>query len=103
MVSQVYYIIRSRADGTYLVARPKSTDNPDRPLPPGFLLLFREDYDALSYLNTHAGEMRDRFAVESVPATQIEGLLNRWNFDGIGFVEDPLLPRVSFLKQDRWE
>lgn len=100
MLSQVYYLIRSKLDGSYLVAHPtKSGSDPEesRSQATGFLLMFREHYDALSYLNTHGSGMADRFAVESVPATQIEHLLDRWGFAGVGLVQDALLPKVEFL------
>ncbi|MEB3180389.1 MAG: hypothetical protein VKL59_15360 [Nostocaceae cyanobacterium] len=92
MLSQVYYLIRSTSDGSYLVARPKSQ-------PAGYLLLFREHFDALSYLNTHGADVANRFAVESLPSTQLGGLLKRWSFQGVGIVQDPLLPKIEFLEQ----
>jgi hypothetical protein len=92
MFSQVFYIVRSKANGDYLTARPNAEAN-------GYLLLFREDFDALSYLNTHAGEVANRFAVESVPGSQLGGLLKRWGFSGVGVVCDPLLPNIEFLEQ----
>ncbi|MBD2462087.1 hypothetical protein H6G89_13615 [Oscillatoria sp. FACHB-1407] len=98
MLSQIFYFVRSKQDGQYLVARPRTTtsSNPDNPTT-GYVLLFREHSDALSYLNTHGSGVSDRFAVESIPSTQLKGMLQRWGFDGIGLVEDPLLPRVEFL------
>ena len=99
MFSEAYYLIRSRADGSYLVAHPHAGGdaNADQKASPSFLLLFREHFDALSYLNTHASEVADRFSVESIPGTQIDPLLKRWSFTGIGVVQDPLIPRVEFL------
>ncbi len=47
MFSEFYYLVRSQVDGRYLIAHP----NPETS---GYLLLFRENFDALSYLNTHA-------------------------------------------------
>lgn len=91
MLAPLYYLIRSRVDGTYLVAHPQP-DAPSR-----FLLLFPEHADALSYLNTHGSGMADRFAVESIPSSQVGGLLQRWGFEGIGVVQDPLVPRIEFL------
>ncbi|UKO99421.1 hypothetical protein [Nostoc sp. UHCC 0870] len=91
MLSEVYYILRSKADGRYLTARP----NEDASV---YLLLFRENFDALSYLNTHAPDVANRFAVESLPGTQLGSLLKRWGFTGMGIVTDPLLPKVDFLK-----
>lgn len=100
MFSQVYYLIRSKQDGSYLVARP--TRHPSEAPPAtetGYLLMFREHFEALSYLNTHAVGVTDRFSVESVPGQQLESLLNRWGFQGLGLVTDPLLPRVDFLSR----
>lgn len=91
MFSEIYYIVRSQADGRYLLAHP----NPETA---GYLLLFRENFDALSYLNTHAGELANRFAVESIPGTQLGNLLKRWGFSGVGVVTDPLLPKVEFMQ-----
>ncbi|MEA5580912.1 hypothetical protein VB620_06110 [Nodularia harveyana UHCC-0300] len=91
MFSETYYIVRSQADGRYLLAHPNSDTS-------GYLLLFRENFDALSYLNTHAGELANRFAVESIPGTQLGNLLSRWGFSGVGVVTDPLLPKVEFMQ-----
>lgn len=96
MYSQVYYLLRSKQDGRHLAARPEG-QAPNKT----FLLVFGADYDALSYLSTHAPEMRDRFSVESVPAYQLKSLLDRWGFTGIGMVSDPLPPTVEFLRRDR--
>jgi hypothetical protein len=102
MFSQIHYLVRSRTDGQYLVARPRQvSESGDRQPPPGYLLLFKEQSDALSYLNTHGAEVADRFAVESIPGSQLGALLSRWGFQGVGIVEDPLLPRVEFLARDR--
>ena len=107
MLSQVFYLIRSRADGQYLVARTKAepTQGDDRTgdTKPGdaqYLLVFKEHYDALSYINTHGADMADRFAVESIAGTQLGNLLKRWGFMGMGMVQDPLLPRIEFLQHD---
>lgn len=94
MLSQVYYLLRSKADGRYLVARP----NQDNAL--GYLLLFREDFEARSYLSTHGVGVAEQFAVESLPSTQLQGLLTRWGLTGIGIVQDPLLPTIEFLSQN---
>lgn len=91
-MSQTYYLIRSKTDGQYLVARP-NVDAADA----GFVLMFREQYDAMSYLNTHGKGVSDRFGVESIPATQMKALLDRWGFTGIGMVSDPLVPQIEFL------
>lgn len=100
MFSQVYYLIRSRTDGSYLVARlNRSQDGGEnQSQEASYLLLFSEQYDALSYLNTHAKDVRDRFGVESIPGSQIKEILQRWGFDGIGVVKDPLIPNVEFLR-----
>ena len=91
MLSQVFYLLRSRSDGKYLSANP----NPDSAV--SFLLMFREDYEALSYLNAHAGDMADRFGVESISGSQLKSLLQRWGFNGVGIVQDPLVPNIEFL------
>ncbi|HIK28702.1 MAG: hypothetical protein N3E45_13145 [Oscillatoriaceae bacterium SKW80] len=91
MFSEVYYLVRSKIDGSYLVAHPKANNGP------GYLLMFREYFDALSYLKAHAADLADKFGVESLPGSQLKGLLNRWGFVGVGMVQDPLLPRIEFL------
>ncbi|MEA5505834.1 hypothetical protein VB735_22510 [Halotia wernerae UHCC 0503] len=91
MLSEVYYIVRSQTDGRYLIARPDAETS-------GYLLLFQENFDALSYLNTHAAEVANRFAVESIAGTQLGSLLKRWGYGGVGIVTDPLLPKVEFLQ-----
>ncbi len=96
MFSQGYYLIRSRADGQYLVAHPNADASHTKS---SYLLLFSEHSDALSYLNTHGAHVVDRFAVEAIAATHLKPLLQRWGFTGIGIVEDPLVPTVQFLSQ----
>lgn len=96
MYSNVYYLLRSKQDGRHLAARPDGPES-DRT----YLLIFSADYEALSYLSTHAPEMRDRFAIESVPAYQLKDMLSRWGFAGIGLVRDPSLPKVDFMLRDR--
>jgi hypothetical protein len=91
MFSQVFYLLRSRADGKYISACP----NPDSVV--SYLLMFREDYDALSYLNAHAADVADRFGVESISGSQVDKVLQRWGFNGVGIVQDPLLPNIQFL------
>ncbi|NEP03477.1 MAG: hypothetical protein F6K25_06365 [Okeania sp. SIO2G4] len=91
MLSQIYYLLRSQVDGSYISANP----NPDEAVK--FLLLFREDFDAHSYLNTHAPDVSDRFAIESISATQLKTILKRWGFQGVGIIQDPLLPNIEFL------
>lgn len=97
MFSQTYYLILSRADGRYLVAKPNTIHNS---VEASYLLMFREHFDALSYLNTHGSDVVDRFAVESVSGTQLKNLLKRWGFAGVGIVQDPLVPQIEFLEQD---
>ena len=65
MVSELYYLVQSKTDGRYLTAHPNS----DKSL--GYLLLFSEKFDALSYLNTHAAGLANRFTVESIPSNQV--------------------------------
>ncbi len=94
MLAEVHYLVRSKTDGQYLVARitPEGKENPDR-----YLLLFKEHFDALSYLNTHGSGVSDRFSIESISGTQLKGILQRWGFTGVGLVQDPLIPRIEFL------
>lgn len=101
MFSQVFYLIRSKVDGQYLVARPKvQSDRQDRsPDDPTYLLMFKEHFDALSYLNTHGADLANQFAIESMPGNQLGSLMKRWGFVGIGLVQDPLLPQIEFLQQ----
>jgi hypothetical protein len=99
MFSQIFYLVRSKTDGQYLVARAKAP-SPDTPPDPGYLLMFKEHADALSYLNTHGAAVANRFAIESLPGSQLKNLLKRWGFIGVGMVQDPLLPRIEFLQND---
>ncbi|MEM7593999.1 MAG: hypothetical protein AAF383_21245 [Cyanobacteria bacterium P01_A01_bin.83] len=93
MLLQINYLIRSKQDGKYLVAR--------MPTPSGieasYLLVFQQDYDALSYINTHGQEFSDRLTVETASPTQLKGLKERWNYAGFGIVKDPLLPEIEFV------
>lgn len=89
---EIHYLIRSHTDGQYLVARPRVNDEKAE-----FLLLFQEHFEALSYLNTHASDLRDRFGVESASKTQLKSIIDRWGFTGVGLVEDALIPRIQFL------
>ncbi len=97
MFSQIYYLVRSKADGRYLAAHP---DRDSKGANSGYLLLFNEDFEALSYLNTHGANVVDRFGVESVPGTQLKNLLQRWGFAGVGIIRDPLLPSIEFFSLD---
>ena len=95
MLSQINYVIRSLKDGKYLVAR---TAQEQEQTEASYLLLFKLDYEALSYINSHAQEFGDRLSVESISPIQLKELLKRWGYQGIALVEDPLLPNINFLK-----
>ena len=94
MLSQINYLIRSKKDGKYLAARVQGEN--DR-FEVSYLLLFTEDHQALSYINTHGKSMRDRLTVELVSPTQVKNLLQRWDYKGIGLVTDPLIPEIKFM------
>ncbi|WP_013324250.1 hypothetical protein [Gloeothece verrucosa] len=94
MLSSIHYLIRSKLDGQYLAARAK-TESGDKTI--NYLLVFKESFDALSYLNTHAPDIAHQFSVESIPATQLKGVLQRWGYVGIGVVNEPLEPRIQFV------
>lgn len=94
MFSQIYYVVRSRSDGRYLTAHPQRAS---REGDPGYLLLFNEHFEALSYLNTHGADVADRFGVESVPGSQVKNMMSRWGFAGVGIIKDPLLPSIEFF------
>ena len=97
MLSTPYYLLRAKANSQYLVAHPPTEGtHPEQPSEP-FLLLFIADFDALSYLNAHAGEHADQFSVEYCDRAQINKICDRWNYKGVGIVNDPLVPRVEFL------
>jgi hypothetical protein len=98
MFSEVFYLIRSKADGQYLVARTGSRD--DREAQAQYILIFKEHYDALSYINTHGADVADRFGVESIAGSQLGNLMKRWGFAGMGLVQDPLVPRIEFLQHE---
>ncbi len=91
MFSEIFYLLRSRTDGKYLTARPNQDSAAS------YLLIFREHFDALSYLNKYGADVADRFGVESIPGSQLQGLIKRWGFNGVGIVQDPLLPSIEFL------
>ncbi len=97
MLSHTHYLIRSKIDGSYLAAYPNLAANEQRTPDKGYLLLFKEHFEALSYLNTHGAGVGDRFGVESLAGTQLESLLTRWSFKGIAVVQDPLVPNIEFL------
>ena len=97
MINTPYYLLRSKSTGKYLVARPPVEGvHPEQPTDP-FLLLFVADFDALSYLNAHAGEHAAQFSTEYCDRTQIKKICDRWSYKGIGIVNDPLVPRIEFL------
>jgi hypothetical protein len=60
--------------------------------------LFKEDFEAMSYLNTHAADLANRLTVEPLASNKIGSLLKRWGFAGVGIVNDPLLPEIEFLQ-----
>ena len=93
MLLQVNYLIRSRKDGKYLVARLPESNGVEA----SYLLVFQQDYDALSYINTHGKEYSDRLTVETASPTQLKSLISRWGYRGIGIVKDPLVPDIQFL------
>ncbi len=93
MLLQVNYLIRSKKDGKYLVARLPDQNGAEI----SYLLVFNYDYDALSYINAHAQEYRNYLAVETVSPTQLKGLKQRWGYSGFGIVKDPLLPNIQFV------
>ncbi|MBW4439850.1 MAG: hypothetical protein KME10_01175 [Plectolyngbya sp. WJT66-NPBG17] len=99
MFSQAYYLIRSRTDGSYLAAYPKLSEDEARSPANGYVLLFQEQYDAMSYLNKFAGGRSDRFTSESIPEAQLKTLLDRWGYKGFGIVKDPLIPSIEFLSK----
>lgn len=103
MLSQAYFLIRSIRDGRPLVARPRTSSpssSSSESQPEAFLLLFQEKTDAMSYLNAHAGDLSRHFGIESVNRTQLPNILSRWNYRGIGLVDDPLVPKIEFLVQN---
>lgn len=94
MLLQINYVIRSRQDGKYLVARIPSAGGEK-----SYLLVFHHDYDAISYINTHGKEFSDRLSVETTSPIQLKSLLQRWDYGGFGIVKDPLLPDIEFVTQ----
>ncbi len=91
---ELNYLIRSQKDGKYLVARVEAED-PDKTV--SYLLVFKEDHEALTYINTHGKAMSDRLTVESIANTVLKSILQRWGYQGIGYVEDPLIPEIKFM------
>lgn len=93
MLLQINYLIRSKKDGKYLVARLPEQSG----LQATYLLVFQQDYDALSYINSHGKEFRDQLTVETASPRQLKGLMQRWNYRGFGIVKDPLVPDIQFV------
>ena len=93
MLLQINYLIRSRQDGKYLVARMPATSG----IEASYLLVFQHDYDAMSYINTHGQEFSDRLSVETASPIQLKGLMERWKYAGFGIVKDPLVPDIEFV------
>jgi len=91
MAFQTYYLIRSQNDGQYITARVGDNQ---------YILLFQQDFEAYSYLNTHAPDLAQQFAVETLVGSQLSALLNRWGYQGVGLVKDPLIPRVEFMARE---
>jgi hypothetical protein len=52
----------------------------------------------MSYLSTHSAAAQAQLAVECLSAAQLRTNLDRWGFQGIGLVEDPILPSIQFLE-----
>ena len=93
MLLQINYLIRSKQDGKYLVARIPEQNG----IEASYLLVFEHDYDAISYINAHGQEFSDRLTVETASPVQLKGLIQRWNYSGFGIVKDPLLPEIQFV------
>lgn len=93
MLLQINYLIRSKKDGKYLVARLPGQDGTEN----SYLLVFTQDYDALSYINTHGQEYSDLLTVETASPIQLKSLQQRWAYAGFGVVKDPLVPEINFL------
>ncbi|EDX86481.1 hypothetical protein S7335_4185 [Synechococcus sp. PCC 7335] len=97
MINTPYYLLRSKSTGQYLVARPPTEGtHPEQSAAP-FLLMFIADFDALSYINAHAGEYASQFSVEYCDRTKIKSICDRWSYKGVGVVNDPLIPRIEFM------
>jgi hypothetical protein len=95
MLSELYYLIRSRADGRYLTAKVEAREDESELR---FLLIFQEHHEALTYLNTHAAELAQHFSVETILGTQLKPLLLRWGYQGVGQVKDPIEPAIQFAR-----
>lgn len=97
MLAESYYLIQSSRTGHYLAAHPAQGSKPPAQPDAGFLLLFRDGVDARSYLNTHAGELASQFRIDAIQRDKLAALLKRWQFRGVGLVNDPLVPQIEFL------
>ena len=95
MLLQINYLVRSKRDGKYLVAKVPEADS----VAAGYLLVFQQDYDAMSYINAHGREFSDRLMIESVSPVQLKSLMQRWGYSGLAIVTDPLLPDIQFVSQ----
>ena len=93
MLLQINYLVRSKRDGKYLVARVPEESGAEA----SYLLVFQQDYDAMSYINTHGGEFSNRLMIESVSPMQLKTLMQRWGYSGFAIVTDPLLPKIQFV------
>jgi len=93
MLLQINYLIRSKKDGKYLVAKIPGQNGKEN----SYLLIFKQDYDALSYINTHGQEYSDLLTVETASPNQLKNLQQRWTYAGFGIVNDPLVPDIQFL------
>jgi len=93
MLLQINYVIRSKRDGKYLVARLPEKSG----IEASYLLVFKQDYDALSYISTHGQEYSDRLTVETASPTQLKSLMLRLSYAGFGIVKDPLVPDIQFV------
>ncbi|WP_373480316.1 hypothetical protein [Geminocystis sp.] len=96
MYNNFFYLLRATHDGKYLAANIEDLDLGNQT----FLLVFKEDYDALGYVNHHTPEYSHKFTVESVSSPQLKSLLPRWGFSGIAIVEDILIPKIKFSTVD---
>ncbi|MGF1537421.1 MAG: hypothetical protein ACFB4J_13200 [Elainellaceae cyanobacterium] len=95
MLSETHYVLCARQTGHYLSARPGfSSAGADQP---GYVLLFGEHADALSYLSAHAADAASRLTVESVSTPQLKNIMKRWEFEGVALVKDPLVPDIDFM------
>ncbi|MGB3615505.1 MAG: hypothetical protein WBA10_17055 [Elainellaceae cyanobacterium] len=95
MLSETYYALRARQTGHYLSARASFSSTGANT--PGYVLLFSEHADALSYLNAHASDVASRLTVESVSSSQLKDVMARWEFEGVALVKDPLVPDINFM------